>query len=414
MNLYIFNESSRAAVYGIGTYIHELRATLKQSHIQVNVVYLRYDKPQFQIEEIEDVKNWYFPAPVRELRSTDFTKQSELYYRNIVYLLRLHIEDKNDLIFHLNYNQSGKLADTLKKAFDCKIVTVVHYSNWSFSVHDNLPRLRTILNEVHPDDFGINIKKSVEEEKSYYSKADRVICLSNYMQKILCSDYGIDSAKISVVSNGLTDMEEPKPDIKLLRKKWNVLSKEKIILFVGRMDKAKGLAYLIKAFREVLKIYPKCRLIIVGSGSFDKYTKVSQDICTRITYTGLLDKAQLYELYQLADVGVMPSLFEPFGYVALEMMMHGLPVVATETSGLNEVVDDTCGLKLPLTVLPESVEIDTTLLAEKILYLLQYTSEARKMGRNGRKRYLKKYSSKVFRKNMLEFYQSLFTHHTDL
>ncbi|MDR2774162.1 MAG: glycosyltransferase [Tannerella sp.] len=49
----------------------------------------------------------------------------------------------------------------------------------------------------------------------------------------------------------------------------------------------------------------------------------------------------------MADVGVVPSLFEPFGYVAVEMMMHRLPVVVTATSGMNEVMDDTCGLKVP-------------------------------------------------------------------
>jgi len=90
------------------------------------------------------------------------------------------------------------------------------------------------------------------------------------------------------------------------------------------------------------------------------------------------------------------------------MMMHSLPVVVTETSGLNEVVDNTCGLKVPITELPDKVEIDTALLAQKILYLLQHPAEARKMGVYGRKRYLKEYSSDIFRKNLLNFYTSLY------
>jgi glycosyltransferase involved in cell wall biosynthesis len=121
-----------------------------------------------------------------------------------------------------------------------------------------------------------------------------------------------------------------------------------------------------------------------------------------------LDKKALYELYQIADVGVIPSLFETFGYMAVEMMMHGLPVVATATSGLNEVVDDTCGLKIPVMEHPGRMEIDTGLLAEKIIYLLQHPVEAKKMGRNGRERYEKIYTSEIFRKNMLDFYRSLF------
>ena len=115
----------------------------------------------------------------------------------------------------------------------------------------------------------------------------------------------------------------------------------------------------------------------------------------------------LMELYRLADVGVVPSLFEPFGYVPVEMMMHELPIIATATSGLNEVVDESCALKIPLIVSSDSVEIDVSLLEEKILYLLQNPEEAKRLGKNGRKRYLEKYSSEVFRENMLTFYKSL-------
>jgi glycosyltransferase involved in cell wall biosynthesis len=109
----------------------------------------------------------------------------------------------------------------------------------------------------------------------------------------------------------------------------------------------------------------------------------------------------------MADIGVTPSLFEPFGYVAVEMMMHGLPIVTTATSGLNEIVDDSCGLKVPIMKHPDKVEIDTDLLAEKIVYLLQHPVEAKRMGRNGRKRYLEKYDSSVFKQNMTAFYRSL-------
>ena len=405
INLYIFNETSRAAVYGIGTYIRELLDALKDSNVKVCIVHLRAENPKkTSTEETDNIQQWYFPPPLINNNTLDWRSQTKLYYRNIVYLLKLQIKDTDQMVFQLNYNQSEKLAEELKRVFYCKIVTVIHYNNWGFSIYDNLPRLKKALNEESEE----NLKKTVEDEKLLYTKSDRVVCLTNYMHEILCCDYGLDSAKISFIPNGLSDIAESKPHFKLLRKKWNVPVREKIILFAGRMDEIKGLIYLIKAFREVLKVYPNCRLVIAGNGSFDRYTKESKDIYTKITYTGLLDKPQLYELYCLANIGVVPSLFEPFGYVAVEMMMHRLPVVVTETSGLNEIVDDNCGLKVPLTKLPDNVEIDTMLLSEKILYLLQHPSEAKKKGRNGRKRYLKEYSSEVFRKNMLEFYQSLF------
>ena len=96
---------------------------------------------------------------------------------------------------------------------------------------------------------------------------------------------------------------------------------------------------------------------IVGDGDYKDCFEEANPIFSQVTFTGFLDRASLLELYRVADVGVVPSLFEPFGYVPVEMMMHGLPVVATATSGLDEVVDDSCGLKVPLAVSADRVEI---------------------------------------------------------
>lgn len=409
MNLYIFNETRRGAVFGIGTYIRELTFALKNSSLHICVINLLSDKPYIQMEKIDTIEYWHFPSPIPEQRTSDSQKQRALYFRNVVYLLQLHIKDKKDLVFHLNYHQNESLVNELKEAFDCKIVSVAHFSDWGFTVFDNLKRLRNILNEEHPDNFSENVKKSFEEERAYYIKVDHTICLSNYMKKILCQDYGLDSIKVSVVPNGLSDVVDMSVDKELLRKKWHIEPEEKIILFAGRIDEIKGVSSLIKAFHMVLETHPNSRLLIAGNGDYTRAFQGAKNICTKITFTGLLEKEELFEIYQLANVGVVPSLFEPFGYVPVEMMMHELPIVATATSGLNEVVDESCGLKIPLVVSPDSVEIDTELLAEKIVYLLQHPTEAARLGKNGRKRYLEKYSSQVFGRNMIAFYNSLFS-----
>jgi len=409
INLYIFNESSRASVYGIGTYIAELRKALRDSDINVYVVNLYAENQKNVAEETQAIRLLYIPSPVIQNTTFDRDKHNKQYYRNVVYLLRLKIVSAENLVFHLNYNQSGPLAVELKKAFDCKVVTVVHYSEWGSVIFDNLNRLRSILYNDISDDFSKKLKNSFEEEKLLYSMTDKVVCLSNYMKEILCLDYEIKATKISVIPNCINDTGKTMTENKTLRKKWKITLIEKIILFAGRMEEIKGMEFLLKAFRKVLSTYPNSRLIIVGEGGFNKYSKESQDFCTKITYTGMLNKAKLYELYCLADVGVIPSLFEPFGYVAVEMMMHELPVVVTSTSGLNEVVDDTCGLKVPIIKYSDKVEIDDGLLAEKIIFLLQNPSEAKMIGENGRKRFLKEYSSEVFHRKMLEFYHSLFS-----
>lgn len=407
MNLYIFNETRRGAVFGIGTYIRELISALENNDLHICVINLLSDRPQITMEESEHVRYWHFPEPIPDIRVAEPSVQRQMYFHNVVYLLRLYIQDQTDLLFHLNFPQCGSLVDELKNTFDCKVVSVVHFSQWGFVVFDNLPRLRSILNGESPDSSGEEIKKVFEEDKSYYSKVDRCICLSKYMHEILCREYELDTKHISVVPNGLSDVPDIAVDIESLRKKWNIQAGERIILFAGRLDDVKGIVYLIQAFRTVVESCPEARLIIAGSGNYDICLREAKAICTKVTFTGLLEKDELYELYRMAEVGVVPSLFEPFGYVAVEMMIHAIPLVVTATSGLNEVVNSACGLKINLMRLPDRVEIDTSLLAQKVVYLLQHPEKAKALGQNGRKRYLANFSSEIFRRNMLHLYLSL-------
>ena len=166
MNLYIFHTSSEAAVYGIGTYIRELTIALCRSRIKVCVVNLRAHIPQMRVEETSDgIKRWYFPEPIEQM-VTDHL--SDLYYRNIVYLLQLYIEDKSNLIFHLNANHNSKFAKELKKAFDCKIVLTIHYLDWGFKLSGNLTHFRKLWETqqtVQGRKYIDNLKDDFQKEK---------------------------------------------------------------------------------------------------------------------------------------------------------------------------------------------------------------------------------------------------------
>lgn len=407
MNLYIFNETRRGSIFGIGTYIKELAIALRNSEIHVSIINLMSDDPQIQINDINGIKYWNFPKVISENRILDNQEQRDLYFKNIVYLLKVHIINEEKLIFHINYHQCANLAIELKRMFDCKIISVAHFSEWGFLIFDNKYQLEYLLDKNNTDNFALNLKRSIEEEKKDYLATDHTICLSNYMQNILYKYYKIELSKISVIHNGLSNIKNTPIRNNKLRKKWNFQCNEKIILFVGRLDQVKGIHYLIRAFHKVLQTISNCHMIIVGNGDYDTFFQEAKNICTKITFTGLLDKSDLYELYQIANVGVVPSLFEPFGYVPIEMMMHELPIIATATSGLNEVVDDSCGIKIPLVTTDNKVEIDTSLLAEKIIFLLQNPKKAKLLGKNGRKRYLEKYTNEIFKKNMLTFYKFL-------
>lgn len=406
MNLYIFHTSSEAAVYGIGTYIRELATALRHSKIKVCVVNLRAHISQMRMEETSDgVKRWYFPEPIEQM-VTDHL--SDLYYRNIVYLLQLYIEDKSNLIFHLNANQSSKFAKELKKAFDCKIVLTIHYFDWCFKLSGNLIHFRQLWKKqqtVQGCEVTENLKEEFQKEKKTFEVVDHIICLSKNTMYILQDDYKIEPDKITVVYNGLTD-SKISVEKSVLRLKYGI-SDVPIFLFAGRLDSTKGLKYALRAFRIVLKTHPECRFIIAGNGEFNAHMIECEDIYMNVVWTGLINTEKLYELYTIADLGIMPSFHEQCSYVAIEMMMHGLPIIGSTSTGLYEMIENNItGLHIPLIEYADKTEIDSSLLAEKMLYLLQHPIEARQMGQNGRRRYLNNYSSNIFRGNMLKMYES--------
>lgn len=222
---------------------------------------------------------------------------------------------------------------------------------------------------------------------------------------ILKDDYKIKPDKITVVYNGLTD-SKISVEKSVLRQKYGI-SGVPIFLFAGRLDSAKGLKYALRAFRIVLKTYPECRFIIAGNGEFNAHMIECEDIYMNVVWTGLINTEKLYELYTIADLGIMPSFHEQCSYVAIEMMMHGLPIIGSTSAGLYEMVENNItGLHIPVIEYADKTEIDSSLLAEKMLYLLQHPIETKQMGQNGRRRYLNNYSSNIFRENMLKMYES--------
>lgn len=409
VNLYLLSETRRGGLYGVGSYVRELLTALSDAPIRIHVLHLFSEKSRIEMEEKAGVSHWYFPRPVSVPNGLDGWEVRALYGRNLVYLLRLMIKDQENLLFHLNYHDDADLVDELRAAFNCKIVSISHFSDWGFIIFDHLAYLRRCLRQDPENEQEKTVRKMVEREQVFYAKMDHIICLSEYMRNFFLDDYGFDPQKIHVIPNGLAEglQIEKEKNKRFFKNKWHLPKREKIILYVGRLDRIKGVNYLVKAFEKVLDTCPCVRLLIAGSGDYDLCLREGKAVATQIVFTGFLDKDSLYELYRLADVGVVPSLFEPFGYVPVEMMMHGLPIVATTTSGLNEVVDESCGRKVPLSVSTDEVTIDTDLLAEQIVYLLQHPEEARRLGQNGRRRYLSEYTSERFGQRMLAFYESL-------
>ena len=409
INLYIFNESKGTADYGKGTYFNELPTALKGRDINVCLVQLFSDTPNDEPVESNGIRYWNISSPTIDISSNP-NHINEIYYRNVMYLLQLHIKDTNRLIFHLNFMYSCPLAEELRRVFTCKIVLTIHYLDWCYSLLGNLSKFRSLLSQQdYSSRESYIIKEEVLDVKKLIKLTDKTICLSEDTRNILVNDYEIESNRLQLIFNGLPDSSHDQACKNLLRKKYRFPINDPIILFVSKIVYFKGLEYLLRAFRIVLNKVSNCRLLVVGNGSLNASLKECEDIWANVTFTGKLAKTKLSDLYTISDIGVIPSFAEQCSFSAIEMMMHSLPMITTTALGLAEMTENgISSLQVPLIERHGSMKIDTELLAEKILYLLEHPNVARLLGKNARKRYEERYEGELYRKNMLCFYYSLY------
>jgi glycogen(starch) synthase len=132
---------------------------------------------------------------------------------------------------------------------------------------------------------------------------------------------------------------ENKEDLSEFRNRF-ALPQEKIVLFVGRLVHEKGAHVLVNAVPKVLQKI-NAKFVIVGNGYMrDQLSDLvrGMGLAHKVMFTGFVDDETLRKLQKCADVSVVPSLFEPFGIVALEAMAAGSPLVVSDTGGLSEIV----------------------------------------------------------------------------
>jgi glycosyltransferase involved in cell wall biosynthesis len=152
---------------------------------------------------------------------------------------------------------------------------------------------------------------------------------------------GMEEDRIEVVNNGVDFRVRSKTsEIAHLQKKHK-LSGKKIILFIGALETRKGVEYLIKAVPEIAKEISEVKILVVGDGKMkSKLQCLAHDLRVEdsILFTGYLPDEELGVLYDVADVFVLPSLYETFSLVILEAMTHGIPVVTTDIAGTRALV----------------------------------------------------------------------------
>jgi glycogen(starch) synthase len=184
-------------------------------------------------------------------------------------------------------------------------------------------------------------------ERRMVRDADGVIACSHYMRGHVAEVFGIDEGRITVVPNGV-DPEDLQPVANLPRLRARYAAPdEKLVLLVGRLVYEKGFHLALDALANpqagVRPLVERlgARFLVAGSGTAERELKAQArklGLLEHGEFLGWIDDAMLHSLYAMSDLCVVPSLYEPFGLVALEAMASGCPCIVADTGGLREVV----------------------------------------------------------------------------
>ncbi len=163
---------------------------------------------------------------------------------------------------------------------------------------------------------------------------------------------GVNEDRIRIIPHGINLSEfDTLPEKGMFRQKHGLDNNLKIILYLGRIHKIKGLDLLAKAFAELSQLSSDVRLIIVGPD--DGYLRELQQLVRRlgieekVLFTGPLYGQEKLRAYVDANVYVLPSSYEIFGITILEAWACGIPVIVTDGCGLAHIIDGQAGLVMP-------------------------------------------------------------------
>ncbi len=243
--------------------------------------------------------------------------------------------------------------------------------------------------------------------------ADIVVTVSNAMRDELIG-LGFPAEKIRVVYNGVDPQkyslnEVSKERVQEVRARYGLKDDDLMILFLGRLVWIKGADKLIAAMPHVLQKIPNAKLVIVGSGDMQDYvTRLAQNLKiqdhVKFCFEFIPEEDRIAH-YAACDVAVFPSVYEPFGIVAIEAMSMEKPVVvgASGVSGMREIVIPTGPEQCGFHINPN----DPTDIAWGIIGSLENADTRRQLGLNGRKRVLKEFTWDEIAKKTIRVYSDL-------
>ena len=217
---------------------------------------------------------------------------------------------------------------------------------------------------VNPDVFAI--------EKQGMEAADKIITVSNLTRQVVIDKYGVDPAKVVTVYNAV------EPNLKRQTVPFKKGINEKVVTFLGRITTQKGPEYFVEAASRVLKDFDNVRFVMAGSGDMMNrmVRRVAElKLSSKFHFTGFLKGNDVFQMLQMSDVYIMPSVSEPFGISPLEAMQARVPVIISRQSGVAEIL--THAIKVDYW--------DVDAMADAIHGILAHPKLSKMLARQGRK-----------------------------
>ena len=219
-------------------------------------------------------------------------------------------------------------CDHLARRFRSPLVTTIHATE--HGRHQGWV-------EEHPQSYIHGVERWIA------NRSDRVVVCSYYMREQIADIFGADEERIEVIWNGIDPDElaaEDSDSLERLRSEF-AAPDEKLVLLIGRLVYEKGFQLALEAMPALIERLPHTRFLVAGSGTHEHELRRQAEelgLMSHGTFVGWIGDDVLHSLYRIADVCVVPSIYEPFGLVALEAMASGCPCIVADTGGLREVV----------------------------------------------------------------------------
>lgn len=287
-------------------------------------------------------------------------------------------------------------AQAMSHCWGCPLIGGVHIS------HKHMSRL-----------LGNEFDSEIEAfERTLCEAPDQLIAVSAGLKAVICQDYGLAPAAVRVVHNGVNTRAQSfrRWPRRALRARF--VPGADLVAFIGGMSIAKGLPSVLASAGVISQSARKVQYVLAGSMSHSDRkiyeNTLASDLRLRssVRWIRNLRHTSAMKLAGLADVVVVPSAFEACPYVALEAMVQGTPVIASNTGGMPEIIEDgVSGFLVPL-VSGVPPAVDLALFVDRQETLLSDPVRAQAIGRRGRRWVMQEFDQELMARRTAQCYEA--------